>query len=93
MLARVERLGRHRTLHLPSGRRRTLIVGDEIVVSFGDRYASDQFEARVPGSLGPCHLVAAGGVAAEALSRHERLRGPTEIEALGFVCRSRMELP
>lgn len=85
VLARVMRIGQHGGLQLPNGRRATLFVGDEIVVTYGNRYAPDQFEARVPGHLGACHLVAAGGIAAEARSWHSRMKRPTEIEPLGIL--------
>jgi len=89
VLARVASIGQHRTLHLPSGRRRTLFVGDEVIVAFGDRYAPDQFEARIPERLGTCHLVASGGVASEALSWNEKMRRPTAIHTLAYVGRKR----
>lgn len=85
VLARVTRIGQHSGLQLPNGRRATLFVGDEIIVAYGNRYAPDQFEARVPGHLGACHLVAAGGIAAEARSWHSRMKRPTEIEPLGIL--------
>ncbi|MEQ1800768.1 MAG: DUF1611 domain-containing protein [Gammaproteobacteria bacterium] len=85
VLARVVRIGQHSGLQLPGGRRATLFVGDEIVVTYGNRYAPDQFEARVPDHLGPCHLVAAGGIAAEARSWHSRMKRPTEIEPVGVL--------
>lgn len=85
VLARIVRIGQHGGLQLPHGRRSTLFVGDEIVVTYGNRYAPDQFEARVPEHLGPCHLVAAGGIAAEARSWHSRMKRPTEIEPIGLL--------
>jgi hypothetical protein len=86
VLARIEALGHHRRLQLASGRRRTLFTGDDVVVAYGDRYAPSQFEAVVPQSLGPCHLVAGGGVAGKALSWHSRIaRGPTEIRPIGLL--------
>lgn len=85
VLARVTRIGQHSGLQLPGGRRATLFAGDEILVTYGNRYAPDQFEARVPGHLGPCHLVAAGGIAAEARSWHSRMKRPTEIEPIGVL--------
>src|SRR5262245_3329437 len=68
VLARVDAIGYHGALQLTSGRRKTLFVGDEIVVAYGNRYAPNQFEAVVPRTLGPCHLVAGGGVAGKARS-------------------------
>ena len=86
MLVCIESLGTHRRLHLPSGRQRRLFVGDEVLVAYADRYASRQFEAVVPDNLGRCHLVAAGGVAATALSWPERVwRGPTVVTPIGLV--------
>lgn len=84
-LARVARKRQHGRIELPSGRKATLFVGDEIVVSYGDRYASDQFEALVPDHLGPCHLVASGGVASQMVARHRGIKPATEIEPIGVV--------
>ncbi len=86
VLARVDVIGQHADLQLVNGRRRHLFVDDEIVVVYGNRYASSQFEAEVPETLGPCHLVAGGGMASRAISWHERMsRGPTQITPLGLV--------
>jgi len=85
VLARVDRLRQHRRLELVDGRKAQLFVGDEIVVSFGNRYAPDQFEAIVPDDLGPCHLVAGGGVAARTLSKHEGIKSATNITPLGLL--------
>src|SRR5690606_16965549 len=89
VLARVDAIGSHSGLHMVNGRRRHLFVGDEIVVAYGNRYASNQFEAVVPETLGPCHLVAGGGIAARALSWHTHMwRGPTHITPIGLVADS-----
>ena len=86
VLARVERLGHHRGLQLITGRKKNLFPGDEIVVAYGNRYAPSQFEAVVPKTLGPCDLVAGGGVAAKALSWHTRIsRGPSAITPIGLI--------
>jgi hypothetical protein len=85
VLAQVGAIGHHARLELMSGRRATLHVGDEILVAYGDRYAPDQFEALTPGDLGPCNLVAGGGVASSMTQRAERARKPTEITPIGLV--------
>ena len=86
VLARVDALGHHANLQLPDGRRRRLFPGDTIVVAYGNRYACEQFEAEIPTGLGPCHLVAGGGIASRALSWHDRIsRGPTRITPLGLL--------
>jgi hypothetical protein len=60
-------------------------VGDEIVVAYGARYAPDQYEAEVPQAIGPCDLVAGGGVAGRVLSRHASMSAPTRLEPIGLL--------
>ena len=85
LLAKVTKIRQHSRIELDNGRRARLHVGDEILVCYGNRYAPDQFESRVPRDLGPCHLVAAGGVASKMQSKHLRMKGATEIEPIGLV--------
>jgi hypothetical protein len=85
LLARIDAVGHHPRIESPEGRRRALYVGDEIVVAYGARYAPDQFEAIVPNDLGPCHLVAGGGVAASVLSRNGRVGQATRITPIGLL--------
>lgn len=85
VLARVEELGQHKRLELVNSRRAFLFEGDEIIVAYGNRYAPDQFEGIVPDHLGPCRLVAAGGVAARLLNKHDRVRTATRITPLGLL--------
>jgi hypothetical protein len=88
VLARVDELGQHKRLELRTGRRAHLFPGDEIVVSYGNRYAPDQFEAEHPADLGPCHLVAAGGIASIMRSCHANMCEPTSITPLGLLVES-----
>lgn len=86
VLARVDAIGHHDGLQLANGRRKQLFVGDEIVIAYGNRYACNQFEALVPDTLGPCHLVAGGGIAGRVVSCHDRIvKGPTHITPLGLL--------
>lgn len=85
VLARVDALGKHKHLENLDGRRAHLFEQDEILVCYGNRYAPDQFEAVVGPDLGPCHLVAGGGIASTALSWHSRIAQPTSITPLGLV--------
>lgn len=88
VLARVEMLGQHQRLESPQGRRAQLYEGDEIIVVFGERYAPDQFEAAVPEDLGPCDLVAGGGIAGKVLNRHAKIKRATRIEPIGLIADS-----
>jgi len=85
LLAQVVELGQHKRLELATSRRASLFEGDEIVIAYGNRYAPDQFEGVVPDHLGPCRLVAAGGVAARQLNRHDRIRPATRITPIGLL--------
>jgi hypothetical protein len=85
VLARVTAVGQHKKLELKGGRRADLFVGDTILVAYGARYAPDQFEAEVPGDLGPCQLVAAGGMAAAVLSSHAEMVAATQLEPIGLL--------
>lgn len=85
VLASVDEIGKHTRLELPNGRRARMFLGDEIIVCFGNRYAPDQFEAVVGPDLSGCDLVAAGGIAARELSRHERVIEPTRISPIGLI--------
>ncbi|MFC7404081.1 DUF1611 domain-containing protein [Georgenia alba] len=85
VLASVTSVGHHARLENVHGRKAPLVEGTRVVVAYGRRYAPDQFEAVVPEDLGPCQLVAAGGVAGRVLSRHARVRGATELEPVGLL--------
>lgn len=85
ILAAVTEIGHHGRIELPNGRRAHLYLGDEVIVAYGARYAPDQFEAVVPKEVGPCHLVAGGGIAARALGRHTHIRKPTELTPIGML--------
>ncbi len=85
VLARVDRIGHHGKIELTTGRRARLHVGDEILVVYGDRYATDQFESHVPLRLGRTQLVASGGIASTVQSRSGAVRRATDISALGLV--------
>ena len=85
IVARVEKISQHTRIQLNNSRRSLLYPGDKVVVAYGNRYAPDQFEAEIPSSLDRCHLVAAGGIAARAVSKHDRVKRPTTIRPEGFV--------
>jgi hypothetical protein len=85
VLAVVTRIGQHRRIERPDGRRATLHVGDEVIVVYADRYAPDQYEAEVPDNLGKTQLVASGGIAAAALNRSLDVRSATDLQPIGLI--------
>lgn len=88
VLARITEIGKHKRLEGHNSRRQTLFLGNTIVVSYGSRYAADQFLAVLPNDLGPCNLAAAGGLAAEVIEQHDRIDFATEIEPIGLLKRA-----
>lgn len=88
VLARVVEIGQHKRLESHNSRRRHLFRGDEIVVAYGHRYASDQFLAELPRNLNYTNLVAAGGLAGRVVEKHEAINPATVIEPLGLICDS-----
>jgi hypothetical protein len=85
VLARVDAVNKHKRLELTDGRKALLFAGDEIIVCYGNRYAPDQYEAVIGSDLSSCDLIAAGGIAAQELSRNLRMAEPTHITPLGLV--------
>ncbi len=85
LLARVTRVGQHKRIERPDGRRAHLFAGDLVLVAYGNRYAPDQFDGVVPDDLRPCALVAAGGIAAIERSRHRQVAAATRLQPLGLL--------
>ncbi|WP_404289143.1 DUF1611 domain-containing protein [Glutamicibacter arilaitensis] len=88
VIAKITELGKHKALQSPHSRRQKLFVGQEIMVAYGHRYAPDQFLAHVPADLGPCELVAGGGLASRVEQQHSSIDKATEIEPIGLLVRS-----
>ena len=87
VLGRVESLGSHKRIQLPTGRPSQLYVGDFVVAVCGDRYAPDQFEGVASLSPNPADLLAAGGVIGRMRSIHGQMARPTQITPLGVLAR------
>ncbi len=87
VIANVAELGKHIRLQSPVSRRQLMFVGQEIMVAYGHRYAPDQFLAHVPDNLGPCQLVAGGGVASEVIEQHASIDKATQLEPVGLLMR------
>lgn len=85
VLARLDRIRQHTRLENIYGRREFIFPGDEMILAAGNRYATSQFHAELPASLGQCHLVAAGGIAATMLQRSRQVKAATEITLLGVL--------
>jgi hypothetical protein len=85
VLARVTSVGQHTRIERGDGRRASLFRGDEVIVTYGARYAPDQFEAEVPDTLADCDLVAAGGLAGRVVAAHGSVDQPTRLQPVGLL--------
>ncbi len=86
VLAEVQELGRHNRMEIRTGLTMHLFPGDYIVGAFGNRYATDQYEAYLP--LRPvevCDLLSVGGVCGEVASQHVSMVDPTRLRIVGLV--------
>jgi Molybdopterin guanine dinucleotide synthesis protein B len=85
VLAQVTGIGQHAWLERPDGRRAAIYLDDEVVVAYGARYAPDAFEGVVPDDLGPCDLLAGGGIAGRCLSCSPKVSTPTQLAPAGLL--------
>lgn len=70
------------------GRNCYIFEGDKIMLTFGNRYASNQFEGYVPDEyLQEYDLIGKGGVAGAVASMYYKLeiKGPTKLRLIGFA--------
>ncbi|WP_422079407.1 hypothetical protein [Ulvibacterium sp.] len=84
----VMEIGSLKSIQDYKGRNCYIFEGDHIMLAFGNRYASNQFEAYVPkGYQEEYDLVGKGGVAGNVTSMYYKLEdiGPTKIKLIGYA--------
>ena len=81
---RVEHVGNHSGLVTFNNMRLRLYKDDLFMGVFGNRYATDAFEAEVEG-LDKLHLVTGGGMVGTVKSKHSDVKDPTVVSIVGFV--------
>ena len=85
VLGQIIRIGQHPRLQLAEGRYSGLYEGDTIVVTCGDRYAPDQFEAIAELDPEVSDLVAGGGIVGRSRKSHGEMSAPTKVKPLGLL--------
>ncbi|AXT59651.1 hypothetical protein D1816_04530 [Aquimarina sp. AD10] len=73
------------------GRNSHIFEGDKVMLSFGNRYASNQFEGYIPETyLEEYDLIGKGGVVGKVVSMHYKLelKGPTKLKIVGYAANS-----
>jgi hypothetical protein len=84
IVGQVRSIGAHREIENPQGRIHQLNEGFLSLFVYGNRYATDAFEAVVPERSFPViDLVARSGVVGEVHSRNSRMLAPTQVAVLG----------
>lgn len=83
-LFKVSHIGSQRYLITNSNKRMRIYVGDLIVGTFGNRYATDAYEGEIDG-LRDLSLLTASGVVGTLKSRHHRAGKPTTVSFVGFL--------
>lgn len=84
MYGRIETLGAHRELENKNGRIHRLTDSSTALFVYGNRYATDAFEALVPDEAGHhVDLVARSGVIGKVQVRNSRIAAPTTVKLLG----------
>lgn len=83
-LVRVQKPGFHKYLTTAQNRRLRLYPGAQFVGVFGNRYASDAYEAEVEGP-GNLSLLTGAGMIGTVKSKHDDMSEPTRLALVGFV--------
>ena len=85
VLAQLEKIGKNTRLELASGRTCNLHVGDLLAVTFGNRYATQQFEGYAQSDQDNCDLLSMGGVCGLVKSKHDGVAEPSKLRLLGSL--------
>jgi hypothetical protein len=74
----------HTAIHMADHKRMRLYPGDKLVGVFGNRYATDAYEAEVR-TADEIHILTTAGMLGTVISRHRNTRSPTETRMLGYL--------
>jgi hypothetical protein len=83
----VTRLGQHTSLENVYGRIHTIHRDTKGIFVFGNRYAPDYYEGLVPEEMTEeVDLLARSGMVGMVKTRNSKVKDPTTIQVLGYVC-------
>lgn len=83
----IQRIGQHQQLESKTGRIHRVYSGDRSIFVFGNRYAPDYYEAFIPKEYTESvDLVARSGVVSKMANKNNKIKDPTTIRVLGYVC-------
>lgn len=81
-------IGKHKRVQALNGSNLNLFPGDQVLMSFGTRYATNQFEGYVPDSYQDVYqILGGGGIVGTLESMHVKFEdiGPTEVRLVGYA--------
>jgi hypothetical protein len=88
LVCTVSRVGWHNELENRFGRYRRLFEGDRVAVAIGNRYATGEFEGKIPAKVRyGLDLLNAGGVCGKMVGKNLIVSEPTRLTFLGYVMR------
>jgi hypothetical protein len=83
----VSTVGQHSSLENVSGRIHTIHAGTRAVFVYGNRYAPDYYEGLVPNETGEqVDLLSRSGMIGYVRTKSARVKDPTKIHVIGYVC-------
>lgn len=88
-------IGKHKSIQSDEGTNRYIFPGDTILATFGNRYASNQFEGYVPTTHQETYqILGQGGVIGVLESMHVRFDkiGATEVKLIGYAVNENNEV-
>lgn len=85
----IERIGQHQSIESKTGRIHRVYSGDKNIFVFGNRYAPDYYEAMIPDKITDfVDMVSRSGVVSKMINKNNKIKDPTRIKVLGYVCNS-----
>ncbi len=81
-------IGKHPSIQGTNGNNTYIFPGDHIMMAFGNRYATEQFEGYIPDTYQrEYHILGKGGAVGVLASMHAKieLKGPTTLRLIGYV--------
>lgn len=83
----IERIGHHQKIESKTGRIHQIYSGDKGIFVVGNRYAPDYYEAKIPNKPSQkLDMVARSGVVSAMISKNNKVKDPTVVRVLGYVC-------
>lgn len=92
---KVLEIGKHKAIQNDSGKNSYIFPGDYIMATFGNRYATNQFEGYVPEQvMGQYQILGQGGCVGVLKSTHAKFEhiGATELKLVGYAVNEEGEI-